>query len=175
MALNLQSKQEIVAQVAEVAQQAICAIVVDYRGLTVGELTELRAKARKSGVHLQVVRNTLAKRALEGTEFVCLQEALGGPLLLAFSINEPSAAARLLKDFAKTHENLKVKALSIGGQLLAANQLEKVSQLPTKDEALSRLLSVLQAPISKLVRTLAEPQAKLARLFAAVRDQKQSA
>jgi large subunit ribosomal protein L10 len=174
VALNLQKKQEIVAQVAEIAQQAISAVVVDYRGLTVGELTELRAKARKSGVHLQVVRNTLAKRAFEGTEFACLQDALGGPLLLAFSLTEPSAAARLLKDFAKTHDKLKVKALSIGGQLLAANQLDKVSQLPTKDEAISKLMSALQAPVTKLVRTLVEPHTKMVRLFAAVRDQKQS-
>lgn len=172
MALNLQKKQEIVAQVALVAKQAMSAVVVDYRGLKVGELTELRAKARKAGVHLQVVRNTLAKRALEGTDFACLQDSLGGPLLLAFSLNELSAAARLLKDFAKGRENLKVKALSIGGQLLAANQLEKVSQLPTRDEALSQLMSALQAPITKLVRTTAEPHTKMVRTFAAIRDKK---
>ncbi len=175
MALNLQKKQEIVAQVAGVAQQAISAVVVDYRGLTVGELTELRTSGRKLGVHLQVVRNTLAKRALENTSFSCLQEILSGPLLLAFSLTEPSAAARLMKDFAKAHENLKVKALSIGGQLLAANQLEKVSSLPTRDEALSQLMSVMLAPVGKLVRTFAEPHTKMVRTFAALREQKQSA
>lgn len=175
MALNLQKKQEIVAQVAEVAQQAVSAIVVDYRGLTVGELTELRSSGRKVGVHLQVVRNTLAKRALADTSFSCLQDILGGPLLLAFSMKEPSAAARLLKDFAKGHENLKVKALSIGGQLLAANQLEKVSLLPTRDEAIAKLMSVMLAPVGKLVRTLAEPHTKMVRTFAALREQKQSA
>ena len=175
MALNLQSKQAIVAQMAEIAQSAVSAVVVDYRGLTVGELTELRVKARKDGVHLQVIRNTLAKRALAGTSFECLQETLGGPLLLAFSLTEPSAAARLLKEFAKTHDKLEVKALSIGGQLFSAKQIDKVATLPTKDEAIARLMGLLQAPVTKLVRTMVEPHAKLVRLFAAVRDKKQSA
>jgi large subunit ribosomal protein L10 len=175
VALNLQSKQAIVAQMAEIAQSAVSAVVVDYRGLTVGELTELRVKARKDGVHLQVIRNTLAKRALAGTSFECLQETLGGPLLLAFSLTEPSAAARLLKEFAKTHDKLEVKALSIGGQLFSAKQIDKVATLPTKDEAIARLMGLLQAPVTKLVRTMVEPHAKLVRLFAAVRDKKQSA
>lgn len=175
MALNLQSKQAIVAQMAKIAQSAVSAVVVDYRGLTVSELTELRVQARKTGVHLQVIRNTLAKRAIAGTSFECLQDSLGGPLLLAFSLTEPSAAARLLKDFAKSHDKLEVKALSIGGQVIAAKQIDKVASLPTKEEALSKLLSVLQAPVTKLVRTMAEPHTKMVRLFAAVREQKQSA
>lgn len=175
MALNLQAKQAIVAQMAEIAQTAVSAVVVDYRGLTVGELTELRVKARSGGVHLQVIRNTLAKRALAGTSFECLQDTLGGPLLLAFSLTEPSAAARLLKEFAKSHDKLEVKALSIGGQVISAKQIDRVATLPTKDEAIARLMGLLQAPTTKLVRTMAEPHAKMVRLFAAVREQKQSA
>lgn len=175
MALNLQAKQAIVAQMAEIAQTAVSAVVVDYRGLTVSELTELRVKARKGGVHLQVIRNTLAKRALAGTSFECLQDSLGGPLLLAFSLTEPSAAARLLKEFAKSHDKLEVKALSIGGQVISAKQIDRVATLPTKDEAIAKFMGLLQAPVTKLVRTMAEPHAKLVRLFAAVRDQKQSA
>jgi large subunit ribosomal protein L10 len=175
VALNLQAKQAIVAQVAEVAKRAVSAVVVDYRGLTVSELTELRFKARKGGVHLQVVRNTLAKRAFDGTEFSCLNPEMTGPLMLAFSLTEPSAAARLLKEFAKGHEKLNVKVLSINGQVLQANQLDKVALLPTRDEAIAKLMSVMLAPITKLVRTMAEPHTKMVRTFAALREQKQSA
>ena len=175
MALNLQAKQAIVAQVAEVAKRAVSAVVVDYRGLTVSELTELRFKARKDGVHLQVVRNTLAKRAFDGTDFACLNSEMTGPLMLAFSLVEPSAAARLLKEFAKGHDKLNVKVLSINGQLLQAHQLDKVAMLPTRDEAIAKLMSALLAPVTKLVRTMAEPHTKMVRTFAALREQKQSA
>lgn len=174
MALRLEDKKAIVAEVAEVATTALSVVAADYRGLPVADVTRLRADARKSGVYMRVVRNTLARRALTGTEFECLSDALVGPLLLAFSKNEPGAAARLLHDFAKKNDKLEVKALAIGGKLLGANQLEAVAKLPTKDEAIATLMSVLNAPITKFVRTLAEPHAKLVRTIAAVRDQKQS-
>ncbi|MBX9704955.1 MAG: 50S ribosomal protein L10, partial [Gammaproteobacteria bacterium] len=105
----------------------------------------------------------------------CIQDSLTGPVVLAFSKTEPSAAARLVRDFAKDHEKLEVRALSIGGKLIAANQIDTVATLPTYDEAIAQLLSVMQAPIAKLVRTLAEPNTKLVRTIAAVRDQKQAA
>lgn len=175
MALRLEQKQAIVAEVSEAAGSALSAVLADYRGLTVEQMTELRAKARGAGVYLKVIRNTLAKRAVDGTEHECLKEALVGPTLLAFSHEDPGSAARLLKDFAKNFEALEVKALSIGGELLGADQLSRVASLPTRDEALATLMAVMQAPIVKLARTLNEVPGKLVRTVAAVRDQKQAA
>lgn len=174
MALRLEQKQQIVAEVNEVAASALSAVIADYRGLTVAEMTEMRVKARESGVYLRVVRNTLAKRALEGTEYECLNDAFVGPTLLAFSQEDPGAAARLIKEYAKDFAELEVKALSIGGILLGADQLDRVAKLPTLDEARSMLMSVMQAPVVKLVRTMNEVPGKLVRTIAAVRDQKQA-
>jgi large subunit ribosomal protein L10 len=173
--LNFEQKKVIVSEINKVATNALSAVVADYRGLTVAEMTDLRIKARNNSVYLRVIRNTLAKRALEGTEFTCLQEALGGPLVFAFAHEEPGAAAKLFRDFAKDHEALEVKALVVSGQLLPASELDKVAKLPSRDEAIAMLLSVMQAPITKFVRTLAEPHAKLVRTVAAVRNQKEAA
>lgn len=170
MALKLKDKQEIVANVADVAANAVSVVAANYRGLTVAEMTELRAKARKSGVSLRVVRNTLARRAVENTNFSCLQEALVGPLFLAFSLNDPGAAARLLRNFAKEHEKLEITALAIGGKLLTPEHLAAIAELPTYDQAIAMLMGVMCAPISKFVRTLAEPYAKLTRTFAAIQN-----
>lgn len=175
MVLKLEDKKAIVAEVAKVAATAVAAIATDYRGLTVAQMTLLRAKARKSGIYLRVVRNTLACKALDGTPFACLGKELTGPLFLAFAQDDPGALARLLKDALKDYENLKVKALVLSGQLLNPKDLEKVAELPTREQALSLLVSVVQAPLTKLVRTLAEPCAQLARATAKVRDQKQAA
>lgn len=175
MALRLENKKEIVAEVAEIASDSVGAVVAYYRGLTVTQMTELRAKARASGVYLRVVRNTLARRAIEGTEFECLKDSLTGPVVLAFSRTEPSAAARLVRDFAKDNEKLEVKVLAIGGNLYQAAQLAAVAKLPTKNEAIAQLMSVMKAPITKFVRTLNEPTAKLVRTFAALRDKKSAA
>ena len=174
MALNLEGKKEVVSEVAAVAAEAYSAIAAEYRGLGVEELTELRSKARQDGVYIRVVKNTLAKRALEGTEFECMNEGLVGPLILAFSQEDPGSAARVVKDFSKEHDLLKVKMLSIGGQLLEASELERLASLPTKDQAISMLMAVMKAPVEKFVRTLAEPHAKMVRTVAAVRDQKQA-
>ena len=174
MALRLEQKQEIVAEVNEAAQNALAAVLSDYRGLTVAEMTEMRAKARANGVYLRVIRNTLAKRAMAGTEYECLNDALVGPTMVAFSQEDPGAAARLIKDCAKEFDALEVKALSIGGELLEASQLDRVAKLPTRDEALAMLMSVMQAPVAKLARTLNEVPGKLVRTLAAVRDQKQA-
>jgi large subunit ribosomal protein L10 len=147
-------------------------VAAEYSGLTVAQLTRFRKSARETGVYVRVVRNTLARRALEGSSFACMQEILVGPLLLAFSQDEPSAAARLIKDFIKENEKLKVKALAVDNQLLPPEGLAQLASLPTRPEAIAQLMSVMKAPITKLVRTLAEPQAKLVRTLAAIRDAK---
>lgn len=173
MALKLEDKKAIVAEVAKVAASSLSAVAADYRGLTVAEMTSLREKARKNGIYLKVVRNTLARRALEGTEFSCMEKALVGPLFLAFSREDPGAAARLLNDVVKENEKLKVMAIALGGKLLGPGSLEAIAKLPTRDQAISMLMAVMQAPASKFVRTLAEPCAAFARVVAAVRDKKQ--
>jgi large subunit ribosomal protein L10 len=175
MALNLEQKKAVVAEVAEVANKALAAVAAEYRGLTVEEMTELRVKAREGGVFVKVAKNTLVRRAVEGTEYECMQEALTGPLLLAFSMDDPGAAARLVKDYSKVHDNLIARLVAVGGQLYDASELERLSNLPTYDQAIAILMGVMKAPIEKFVRTLAEPHAKLVRTVAAVRDAKQAA
>jgi large subunit ribosomal protein L10 len=175
VALRLEDKKMIVAEVSEVASKSLSALAAYYRGLTVTQLNGLRANARKNNIYMRVVPNTLACRALEDTEFACLNEALVGPVVLMFSLEDPGAAARLVRDFIKANEKFEVRALALGGKLLPAKQLDAVAQLPTRDQAISMVMSVLQAPMTKLVRTLAEPCAMLVRTVAAVRDQKQAA
>ncbi|MCL5261191.1 MAG: 50S ribosomal protein L10 [Gammaproteobacteria bacterium] len=172
MVLKLEDKKAIVAEVADHAAKALSAVAADYRGLTVAEMTQLRAKARKSGVFVRVVRNTLARRALQDTEFKCLQDVLRGPVFLAFSEKEPGAAAKLLKEATASFEKLNVVGIAIGGQLLDPKNLEAVAKLPTRDEAIAMLMSVMKAPISQFVRTLAEPTAKMVRTFAALQEKK---
>lgn len=175
MTLRLVDKKALVAEVNEVASTALSAIAAIYRGMTVAQMTDLRAKARSEGVYVRVVKNTLAKRAINGTEFECLADSLTGPIILAFSREDPGAAARLVKDFAKTCENLVTQAVAIGGQVYPASDLERLAKLPTLDQARAQLLGLFQAPAGKFVRTIAEPQAKFVRLLAAYRDQKQAA
>ena len=175
MALNLEGKKQIVSEVTAVAEGALSAVIADYRGLTVAQMTELRVQARSLGVHVRVVRNTLLKRALKDTDFECLCGVLVGPVLLAFSLNDPGSAARVLRDFAKGHERLVVKVLAINQQLLEASDVDKVASLPTREEALTALCVVLNAPMVALVRTLNEVNGRLARTLAAVSTQQQSA
>ncbi|MDR1057157.1 MAG: 50S ribosomal protein L10 [Coxiellaceae bacterium] len=170
--LKLEDKKAIVNEVASVAMQAVSAGVVDYRGLTVAEMTDLRAKARKSGVYLRVIRNTLAKRAVENSSFFCMQEAFKGSVFLAFSLEDPGAVARLLKNAIRDCGKLTVCALAIGGKLLQAKDLDAIAKLPTRNEALATLMLVVKAPITQLVRTMAEPYAMLTRTIAAIRDKK---
>jgi len=172
VALSLEEKKAIVADVAEVAASAHSAVTAEYNGLTSEDMTELRAKARSGGVYLRVIKNTLARRAIEGTDFDCMKDTLVGPLVMAFSQEDPGSAARVLKDFSKENDKLVIKALSVGGQLLAANEIDRLASLPTKDQAISMLMSVMQAPIGKLARTLNEVPGKLVRTVAAVRDAK---
>lgn len=174
MPLKLDDKKAIVAEVAQVAGNALSAVVAEYSGLTVSDMTKLRTEARNTGVYLRVVRNTLARLAVQGTEFECLKDALVGPLVMAFSQNEPGSAARLVKNFAKENPKLVVKALAIEGNLLAAKDLDVLATLPTREEALSKLLAVMKAPATKFVQTLAAPPAKLVRTLDAYRDKKQA-
>lgn len=175
MPLRLEEKQAIVAEVNQAAAGALSAVVSDYRGLTVGQITALRVRARESGVYLKVIRNTLARRAVAGTEYECLTEAFEGPTMLAFSQEDPGAAARLLKDYAREHDALKVRALSLGGVLYGAGDLDRLASLPTRDEALSLLMAVMLAPVTKLARTFNDVPGRVVRAVAAVRDQKQAA
>ena len=175
MALSLEGKKAIVAEVGEVAKSALSAVIADYRGLTVGQMTLLRKQAREGGVYLKVVRNTLARRAVEGTEYECLKEALIGPAVLAFSREDPGAAARLFRDFTKENKELEVKALSIGGQLLGTEQLDVLARMPDLNQARAMLMSVMIAPVTRLTRTLNEFPARITRVVAAVADQKKVA
>lgn len=175
MALSLEQKKTVVAEVSEVAASALSAVAAEYRGLTVDQMTTLRRKARESGVYVRVVKNTLARRAVQGTEFECISDSLVGPLLLAFSQEDPGSAARVIKDFGKEHEKLQVKFLSVSGELLPANDLDRLAKLPTRDEALSILMMLMKAPTEKLARTLNEVPGKLVRTVAAIRDQKEQA
>ena len=172
MALNLEDKKSIVAEVSTIAAEAHSAIAAEYHGLSVDEMTDLRAKARNEGVYLRVVKNSLAKRAVEGTEFECMQDSLVGPLIMAFSQEDPGAAARLVSEFSKDHDKLVAKVIAIGGEVLGLDQLERLAKLPNRDQAIAMLMSVMKAPIEKFVRTLNEPHAKLVRTVAAVRDTK---
>ena len=171
MAQSVEAKQAIVTEVNSVAATAQSAVAAEYRGLTVAEMTQLRVAARKSGVYVKVVKNTLAKRAIEGTSFECMKGSLKGPLVLAFSREDPGAAARVFKGFAKDHEKLVTVALSIGGELYPASDIDRLASLPTLNDARASLLRLLKAPMSQLVRTLAEPGAMLARTLKARGDQ----
>jgi large subunit ribosomal protein L10 len=175
VALNLEGKKAVVAEVAEVAASAYSAVAAEYRGLTVSDLTALRVAARKENVYLRVIRNTLAKRAVEGTDFACMQEGMTGPLLYGFSQEDPGAVARVMGDFAKQNDKFEIKLVSLGGQLLPASEISKLAKMPTKDQAIAILMGTMKAPVEKFVRTLVAPTSKMVRTIAAVRDAKEAA
>jgi len=175
MALNFAQKEAIVAEVAEVAKTAYSAIGAEYRGLTVEQLTKLRVEARKAGVYVRIVKNTLARRALEGTDFACMQDGLTGPLILAFSQTDPGSAARVVEAFAKGHDKFQVRVIALGGKLLAPSELGALAKMPTYDQAVSMLMSVMKAPVQKLAATINEVPGKLVRTIAAIRDAKEAA
>ena len=160
MALNLSQKQEVVAELADVAAKAHSLIAAEYAGITVGQMTAMRKQARDNGVYLKVVKNTLASRAVEGTEYECVKDSLVGPLLYAFSTEEPGAAGRLIKEFAKGNDKLQPKIVVVGGQQYPASHVDVLASLPTRDQALAML-----------ARVLAEPAAMFARAVKAVADQ----
>lgn len=160
MAIGLEEKKAIVAEVQEAAKDALSAVVADSRGVEVGDMTALRKQARDNGVWLKVVRNTLARRAVEGTDYECLKDSFVGPTVIAFSKEHPGAGARILRDFAKTNDKLELKSAAFEGAVV---DIAVLASLPTYDEALAKLMSCMkEAAAGKLVRTLA-----------AVRDQKE--
>ena len=160
MALNLSQKQEVVAELADVAAKAHSLVAAEYAGTTVSQMTAMRKKARETGVFLKVVKNTLATRAVSGTEFDGTKDALVGPLLYAFSMEDPGAAGRLIKEFAKGNEKLQAKVVSIGGKTYPGSHVDVLAALPTRDQALAML-----------ARVLAEPATMFARAVKAVADQ----
>jgi large subunit ribosomal protein L10 len=171
MALRLEDKKTLVKEVNAVAGDSVTAVAAEYRGLSVAEMTELRKQARSAGVYMRVIKNTLARRAVVGTDFECMQDTLKGPILLAFSKDDPGAAARVIKDFAKKHDALQAVSLAVGGSVLPASDLDRMADLPTLDQARAMLLGVFMAPMNQLVRTLAEPSAMLARTLNARGEQ----
>ena len=175
MPLNLDDKKAIVAEVSETAGQALSLVIADARGVDVNDMNALRTKARAENVQLRVIRNTLAKRAFADTDYACVEDVLVGPSLFAFSMEDPGAAARLFKDFAKGNDSFDVKALSVSGQLLGKDQIDVLANLPTLKQALGMLANVTLAPVTKLVRTLNEVPTKVTRVVAAVKTQKEEA
>ena len=154
MALNLSQKQDVVAEVAEIAAKAHSLVAAEYAGTTVSQMTAMRKKARETGVFLKVVKNTLASRAVVGTEFECVKDALVGPLLYAFSLEEPGAAGRLIKEASKSNDKLKAKVVSVEGKLLPAAHVEVLASLPTREQALAMLARVLAEPASMFARVV---------------------
>ena len=174
MALTKSEKERIVSEVKEVASKASSLVISDARGMKVSELSEVRKNATQAGIHIQIIKNSLAKLAFEGTDFGCSDEALVGPSLFAFSFEEPGAAAKLLKTYAKNFDNLEVKALVVEGQLLDGAQIDILAKLPSREEALGLVASVLQAPVGKFTTLLNEVPSKLARVLTAVNDKKKA-
>lgn len=154
MALNLSQKQEVVAELADVAAKAHSLIAAEYAGITVGQMTTMRKKARENGVYLKVVKNTLASRAVEGTEYECVKDSLVGPLVYAFSTEEPGAAGRLIKEFAKGNDKLQPKLVVVGGQVYPASHVDVLASLPTREQALAMLARVLAEPASMFARAI---------------------
>lgn len=175
MAMSFQAKQAMVAEVSDVANRAHSAVLAEYRGLTAGQMDSLRVNARQGGAYMKVIKNNLARLALKGTDYECMSDAFKGPVILGFSLEDPGSAARVISDFAKSNDKLKVTAISFNGQLMPGDQLDRLAKLPTRDEALAQLMRVMKAPVEKLVRTTREPAAKLTRAMAAVRDEKKQA
>ena len=173
MSLNLEDKKQIVSDVAKVAANAKSVIAAYYHGLNVDEMTDLRKRARKFSVYLRVVKNTLAKRALENTEFECMRDGLTGPLILAFSKDDPTGAAKLFKEFSDEGRKMEISMLALDGKLFDASEVKRLASLPSYEDAVAMLLGVMKAPVAKFAKTLAEVPSKFVRTLAAVRDQQQ--
>lgn len=174
MSLNLEEKKAVVAEVSEQVSKAQAIVVAEYRGLPVGDMTALRSQARKSGVYLRVLKNTLVRRAVDGTPFSGLADQMVGPLVFGIS-TDPVSAAKVLNDFAKANDKFVIKAGALPNQVMDANGIKALASLPSREELLSKLLGTMQAPVAQFVRTLNEVPTKFVRGLAAVRDQKQAA
>jgi large subunit ribosomal protein L10 len=174
LSLNLEEKKAVVAEVSEQVSKAQSIIIAEYRGLEVGNMTELRVQARKSGVYLRVLKNTLVRRAVDGTPFSGLASQMVGPLVFGIS-TDPVAAAKVLNDFAKSNDKFVIKAGAMPNSVLDANGVKALATMPSRDELLAKLMGTMQAPVAKFVRTLNEVPTSFVRGLAAVRDQKQAA
>ena len=175
MPMRIDDKKIAVEELNGVANKAVSAIAADYHGTTVSELTKLRQEARDSSVHLKVIRNTLAKRALNDTKFSCFEDLLVGPTMLAFSLEDPTSAAKLVNNFTKVNKNFQVKGISLGDSLLELSKLSVLANMPSRDEALAQLAGILNAPMTKFVSILNQVPSKLVGTLQAVKDQKQQA
>ena len=167
MALNISEKKDVVKEISEIASSAQSAVAAEYRGLSVQELSELRNNARNLGVYVKVIKNSLAKIAIKDTSFECMDSSLKGPLIFAFSKEDLGSAAKLINDFKKENSLLKPVVASVNGELVNVEKLSQIAALPTKDQAISMLMSVMKQPIEKFVRTLAAPNTKLVRILSA--------
>ena len=172
MVLKLQDKKSIVAECHSVAQTATSLVVADYHGVPVSRMTELRAQAKEKQVYLKVMRNTLVRRALECTDFACASSVIKGPSIVAFSGEEPGAAAKIIESFIKDNQSFVVKTLAMRGKLLPPDQLKVLASLPNRQEALAKFAGLLKQPAVKLVSTLTDVPSKLVRVLSAVCDQK---
>ena len=173
--MRIDDKKLVVKELNEIANKAISAVAADYHGTSVSELTKLREEARNSSVHLKVIRNTLAKKALTDTKFSCLDELLVGPTILAFSLDDPASAAKLANNFHKINRNFKVKGLTMGDSLLELSKLKDIANLPTKEEAIAQLAGLFNAPLVKLVSLINEIPTKFTRTLEAIKQRKEQA
>ena len=174
MGLNLEQKQAVVSEIAGKLATAQALIVAEYRGLDVARVTQLRAKARKSGLYLRVLKNTLARRAVKGTPFEQLSDQMIGPLMYGIAI-DPVAGAKVLADFAKENELFVIRGGAMPGSRMSDKDVKALAQLPSREELLARLLGTMQAPVARLVRTMNEVPGKFVRTLAAYRDSKEKA
>jgi large subunit ribosomal protein L10 len=168
----MEQKQALVSEVSAKLAKAQALIVAEYRGLDVERVTQLRSKARKSGVHLQVLKNTLARRAVQGTPFEKLSEQMVGPLMYGIS-EDPVAGAKVLSEFARENEQFVIKAGAMPGSVMSAKDIKALALLPSREQLIATLLGTLQAPVAKLVRTMNEVPAKFVRTLAALKDQRE--
>jgi len=174
LSLNLEEKKAVVAEVSEQVSKAQSIIIAEYRGLEVGNMTELRVQARKSGVYLRVLKNTLVRRAVAETPFAPLADRMVGPLAYGIG-SDPVAVAKVLNDFAKTHDKFVITGGAMPGQVMSAKDIAALAALPSREELIAKLLGTMQAPVTQFVRTLNEVPARFVRTLAAVRDAKQAA
>ena len=173
MPLRIEQKKAVVQELNSIASSSVSAAIAEYRGLNVAEITELRTKARKSGVYLKVVKNSLSKKALADTNFECLTKALQGPIIIALSADDLASPARLFKDFSKDYEHLKTVGLAIDGDAFPSSELDRIAKLPTRNEAYSTIVCLMKAPVEKALRTLNEIPVKFTRLILTVKENKE--
>lgn len=172
MTLRADDKKQVVAEVAKIATSAKSAIALDYHGIEANQMTNLRRQAREQNIYLRVIKNNLARRALTDTQYACMTEHLSGPMMFAFSIEDPAAAARVVNNFHKETDKLKVKLIALDGELRETSELKRLATLPTYEQSISLLMAVMKAPIEKLVKTIKAPVLQTVRSVAAIRDQK---